>query len=81
MLSSLYSWLTPWAAALILVCLALMFLSLHISILQRFLQEHITAISWATSEEHFKAIMLLQTLQAQQPLTSSLASRKQTEDQ
>jgi hypothetical protein len=48
-LSSLYPWLILLAILLILVCLALMFLPCLINILQKFLQEHITAISQATS--------------------------------
>jgi hypothetical protein len=62
----LYSWLILMTVPLILVCLALMFLPCLINILQKFLQECITAISLAISGEQLKAIMFLQTLQAWQ---------------
>jgi hypothetical protein len=55
-----------------------MFLPCLIKIFQKFLQERITTISQAASGEHFKAVMLLQTLQIQKtpPSSLSLASQK-----
>jgi hypothetical protein len=56
----------PTVVPVILVCLAVMFLPCLTNFLQRFLQKCITIISQATAGEQFKAIMLLQTLQARQ---------------
>jgi hypothetical protein len=58
-LSPFYPWLILLVVQLILICLIVMFLRCLINILQKFLQEHITAISQSTSGLQFKAIMLL----------------------